>query len=260
MREVALLAAFVLAVVPVAAQTSVMAGVSSLDRQQRDEAQRAYERGQELLQVESSEEAVGHFRRAITLDPMHWLAHYGLGQAHMALKRYPEAIQAYVSCRDVFVSLAQLDASDQNTMEKLREDEIRAVRDSLQRVQQGKVKTGSPLNLEVQLQDRLRVLEGANLRGKENNVVVPAGLMLGLGSAHFRAGQMDEAKAAFLEAVQIDPKLGPAHNNLAVMYMMGGRYDQAKEEVRRAEKAGTRVADAFKQELEKRAREAPKPR
>lgn len=260
MREVALLAAFVLSVVPVAAQTSVMAGVSGLDRQQRDEAQRAFEHGQELLQVESFEEAVVHFRKAIALDPMHWLAHYGLGQAHMGLKRYPDAILAYTSCRDVFVSFAQLDASEQNTMEKLREVEIREVRDSLLRVQQGKIKTGSPLSLEVQLQDRLRVLEGARLRGKENNVVVPAGLMLGLGSAHFRAGQMAEARAAFLEAVDIDPKLGPAHNNLAVMYMMGGRYDEAKAEVRRAEKAGTRVADAFKQELERRARASPKPR
>lgn len=260
MREVALLAAFVLSVVPVAAQTSVMAGVSSFDRQQRDEAQRAYERGQELLQSEAFEEAVVHFRRAITLDPMHWLAHYGLGQAHMALKRYPEAIQAYTSCRDVFVSFAHLDATEQNTMDKVREDEMRAVRDSLLRVQQGKIKTGSPLNLEVQLQDRLRVLEGSRLRGKENNVVVPAGLMLGLGSAHFRAGQMAEAQAAFLEAVEVDPKLGPAHNNLAVMYMMGGRYDEAKEEVRRAEKAGTPVADAFKQELERRARASPKAR
>jgi Flp pilus assembly protein TadD len=84
--------------------------------------------------------------------------------------------------------------------------------------------------------------------------------MLGLGSAYFRSGQRAEAQAAFLEAVEIDPKLGPAHNNLAVMYMMGGDFAQAKEEVRRAEKAGTRVSDAFKQELERRARESEKPR
>lgn len=260
MPKVALLAAFVLGVVPVAAQTSGVVETLGLERQQRDQAQQAYERGQELLQSESFEEAVVYFRRAITLDPMHWLAHYSLGHAHMALKRYTEAIQAYTSCRDVFVSFAHLDASEENTMEKLREDEIREVRDSLLRVQQGKIKTGSPLSLEVQLQDRLRVLEGARLRGKEHKVVVPAGLMLGLGSAHFRAGQMAEAQASFLEAVEIDPKLGPAHNNLAVMYMMNGRYDDAKEAVRRAEKAGTRVADAFKQELERRARDSPKPR
>ena len=78
------------------------------------------------------------------------------------------------------------------------------------------------MGLAVQLQDRLRVLEGARMRGKENVVTVPAGLMLGLGSAHFRSGQRAEAQAAFQEAVKIDPKLGPAHNNLAVMYMLTG--------------------------------------
>ena len=253
MSPLPLVAAFVLATSPIAAQTS---GVES---QRLDEAQQAYERGQELMERESFEEAAIHFKTAIKLDPMHWLAHYGLGQANMALRRYPEAVQAYLGCRDVFVNLAALDAGQRNTLERVREDEIREVQDSLLRVQQGKIKTGSPLSLEVQLQDRLRVLEGARLRGKEQKVGVPAGLMLGLGSAYFRSGQMAEAQAAFLEAVEIDPKLGPAHNNLAVMYMMSGDFAKAKEEVRRAEKAGTRVSDAFKQELERRAREGEKP-
>ena len=71
--------------------------------------------------------------------------------------------------------------------------------------------------------------------------------------------RLAEALTAFQEAVAIDPKLGPAHNNLAVMYMMDGRFDEAKAEVKRAEKAGTRVADSFKQELERRARESAKP-
>lgn len=254
MLEAPLLAAFILAVAPAAAQTS------SVERHQLDEAQQAYERGQELMRAESFEEAAIHFRTAIALDPMHWLAHYSLGQTQMALKHYPEAVQAYLACRGVFVNFASLDATQQNTLEKLREDEIRELRDSLLRVQQGKIKTGSPVSMEVQLQERLRVLEGASLRGKEQIVAVPAGLMLGLGSAYFRSGQMAEAQAAFLEAVKIDPKLGPAHNNLAVMYMMAGRFEEAKQEVRRAEKAGTRVADSFKQELERRAREGAKPR
>lgn len=247
-------AAFVLAASPVAAQ---MSGVGS---QQHEQAQQAYERGQDLMQRESFEEAAVSFKTAIKLDPMHWLAHYGLGQANMALKRYPEAVQAYLGCREVLVNVAALDAAQQNTLNKLREEEIQEVRETLVRVQQGKIKTGSPLSLEVQLQDRLRVLEGSRLRGKEQKVGVPGGLMLGLGSAYFRSGRLVEAQAAFLEAVEIDPKLGPAHNNLAVMYMMSGEFAKAKEEVRRAEKAGTRVSDAFKQELERRAREGGKPR
>ena len=249
----ALLVAFVLAAVPAAAQTS------GVHRPQLDEAQQAYQRGQQLMQAESFEEAAAHFRTAIALDPMHWLAHYGLGQAQMALKRYPEAVKAYLSCRDVFASFASLDADTHNALERAREDEIRELRDQILFVQQGKVKGGN-FSLEVQLQERLRVVEGARMRGKENVVTVPAGLMLGLGSAYFRSGQLAEAQAAFQEAVRIDPKLGPAHNNLAVMYMMKGQFDEAKQAVKRAEKAGTRVPDSFKQELDRRAREGGTPR
>jgi tetratricopeptide (TPR) repeat protein len=255
MPERTSLAALVLAAMPAAAQLAPVP-LAPVPQHQRDEAHQAYQRGEERMQAESFEEAVRHFRTAIGLDPMHWLAHYSIGQAQMALKRYPEAIQAYLSCRDVFTSLGSLDVAAQNTLEKVRDDEIRELKDSLLRVQQGKIKTGSTFSLEVQIQERLRVLEGARLRGKEHNVAVPAGVMLGLGSAYFRANHMAEAQAAFLEAVAIDPKLGPAHNNLAVMYMMAGRFEEAREEVRRAEKAGTRVADAFKEELERRARES----
>jgi tetratricopeptide (TPR) repeat protein len=256
MLEAPVVVAFLLAAVPAA---PTQAPTATLTVAQAEEAQKAYQRGLELMQAESFEEAVRHFRTAIALDPKHWLAHYGLGQAYMALKSYPEAVQAYRACRDVFVSFASLDAAQHNALERAREDEIREVRDQILRVQQGKVKTSGAgridLSQEVQLQDRLRVLEGARMRGKENVVTVPAGLMLGLGSAHFRSGRLAEAQAAFLEAVKIDPKLGPAHNNLAVMYMLSGQFEDAKQAVKRAEKAGTRVADSFKQELERRARE-----
>ena len=248
MLEAPVLVAFVLAAVPVAVQPSRAA------KSTFDEAQHAYERGLQMMQGESFEEAIPHFRTATTLDPMHWLAYYAMGQAQMSLKRYPDAVQAYRSSREAFLKYASLDATQHDAMERSREDEIRELKDQILFVQQGKVKGGGNLSLEVQLQERLRVLEGARMRGKENVVTVPAGLMLGLGSAHFRAGQLPEAQAAFQEAVKIDPKLGPAHNNLAVMYMMNGQFEEAKQAVKRAEKAGTRVPEAFKQELERRAK------
>ena len=63
MLEAPLLAAFILAVAPAAAQTS------SVERHQLDEAQQAYERGQELMRAESFEEAAIHFRTADRAGP-----------------------------------------------------------------------------------------------------------------------------------------------------------------------------------------------
>ena len=156
MPERTSLAVLLLAAMPAAAQLSPVS-LSIIPEHQRDEAHQAYQRGEERMQVESFEEAVHHFRTAIRLDPMHWLAHYSMGQAQMALKRYPEAVQAYLSCRDVFTNLGSLDVAAQNTLEKVRDDEIRGLKDSLLRVQQGKIKTGSTFSLEVQIEDRLRV-------------------------------------------------------------------------------------------------------
>ena len=52
----------------------------------------------------------------------------------------------------------------------------------------------------------------------------PAFVMLAIGSAHFRNGDRESAGTAWVAAVQSDPKLGEAHNNLAVYYMLSGRW------------------------------------
>ena len=228
---------------------------SSLDVQKRREAEGAYRRGEELMRSESFAEAAVHFRTAIKLDPLMSIAHYSLGQSQMALKQYPQAVEAYQGCRESFQRIAMLSADDQNALEKSRENEIRELKDSLQRVQAGQVK-GNTLALEVGIQERLRVLEGARMKGHERRVGVPAEVMLALGSAYFRNGQLAEAEPAYAEAVQTDPRLGAAHNNLGVIYMMTGRFPEASAALKRAEKSGFQVSAALKSDLEQRTRAA----
>ena len=50
----------------------------------------------------------------------------------------------------------------------------------------------------------------------------------------------------------MNPKLGEAHNNLAVVLMMNGRLIEAEEEVRLAERAGLRLNQRFKDDLQER--------
>jgi hypothetical protein len=52
--------------------------------------------------------------------------------------------------------------------------------------------------------------------------------------------------------VRVEPKLGEAHNNLAVVCMLTDRLDAAEEEVKVAEKAGFRVNPQFKEDLKNR--------
>ena len=79
----------------------------------------------------------------------------------------------------------------------------------------------------------------------------PPEVLLSLGGAFFRNGDREAAEAQWLAAIVANPKLGEAHNNLAVIYMQTGRFDQAEQEIGLAEKNGFRVNPQFKADLKK---------
>ena len=79
---------------------------------------------------------------------------------------------------------------------------------------------------------------------------VPAFVSLALGSAYFRQERMTDAEREYKAAIDDDPKAGEAHNNLAVLYMFTGRFDESTKEIALAEKSGYRVNPEFKKDLE----------
>jgi tetratricopeptide (TPR) repeat protein len=173
------------------------------------------------------------------------VAYYGLGQAYMNLQRFPSAIKAYKDCIEAMHSLHDLQQTNQFDADKQRDDQIRELRDVLQAAKGARAPT--VLALEQQLRDL------QNLRTKITGPFnPPAEVLLALGSAHFRNGDRDEAEASWKGAIEANPKLGEAHNNLAVIYMQTDRLDNADEELKQAEKAGFRVNPQFKADLKQK--------
>jgi Tfp pilus assembly protein PilF len=78
---------------------------------------------------------------------------------------------------------------------------------------------------------------------------VPAEIFLALGSAYFRQQKLEDAEREYAEAVRINRKLGAAHNNLAVIYLLTGRLDLAEESVKQAERNGFKVNPRLKDDL-----------
>jgi len=86
----------------------------------------------------------------------------------------------------------------------------------------------------------MRSLE--RLRGSDHGVAdPPAEFALALGSAYLRSGSVDEAEKAYREALKLRPKYGEAHNNLAVICIKRGNYEEAHTHVKAAQKAGFKV-------------------
>jgi Tfp pilus assembly protein PilF len=216
------------------------------DERSRREALQYYRAGEELMSAEQFEKAATQFTKAIEKNPLFTLAHYELGQSYMALHRFASAVQAYERCLDAFRALYGFGQSHRVEIERQREDDIRELNDNMRRMLQA----GQRLRA-TQTEVRLRELEQQRT-SIDAPFHPPAEVLLALGSAFFRNGQTAEAEANWQAAVEENPKLGEAHNNLAVIYMETGRLDRAEQELKLAEKNGFRVHSQFKADLQSR--------
>jgi tetratricopeptide (TPR) repeat protein len=219
------------------------------DAQSRREAIQFYRNGQEFFTAEKFDRAAEQFTKAFERDPLFTLAYYQAGQSYMNLKRYASAIKAFTSCLEATRSLYDLAESNRFAVEKQRDDEMREMRETVRALQQ----SGHPL-LAVRAEQHMADLEKQRT-SMNGGYHPPAEVLLSLGSAHFRSGAADAAEAEWKAAIEVNPKLGEAHNNLAVIYMTSGRFKEAEAEVKAAEKSGFRVNPQFKDDLKKASKE-----
>ena len=216
------------------------------------QAAQYYRTGIELLGSERYEQAAAAFSSAIALDPLFTLAHYGLGQSYMALKRYASAVQAYVGCRDAYARIAAMRETNAFESNRRVDDEINYLRQQLVEVQSGRIKgaAGGPA-AQSRLESKLEELQ-AMRRGNNNDRPqhpVPGEVLLALGSAYYRNGQAPDAEREWMAAAKASPKLGEVHNNLAVLYMQTGRKKEAEDAVRAAERGRYKVHPQLKEDI-----------
>jgi tetratricopeptide (TPR) repeat protein len=223
---------------------------SNLVSTARERARPAYDRGFEELRLENLPAAVAAFQQATELDATFDMAYYMLGRTHLAMKNFASAIVALTKCRDLHLAEASMQFVTKQEVQRIRRERIGEIEDRIAALQ--------PKAGDRRVADEIRMLEERKrqIADAERQITadkaVPAYVSLALGSALFRAGRMAEAEQAYVATVAADPKVGEAHNNLAVVYMETGRYAEAEKAVKAAEAAGLRVQPALKEEIAKR--------
>jgi Flp pilus assembly protein TadD len=203
-----------------------------------NQADHRHEAGLAALKKGDFATAEREFRAAITLEPLMVLAHYGLGQTFMGLKRYPDAVRAYTDAQRAYRQIAMLETTDGRF-----DDRIQRYQDSLEGWADG---MGTAGNAEAR-DEKIRRQETRKRRSQTWEM--PAELSLALGSAYYRTGDLDAAEREYRSAIKVRAGLGEAHNNLAVVYMKQGKLREAQEELARAEKEGFAVSPQLKQDL-----------
>jgi len=242
------------ALVMTIAMTTALAASAAGQQSVKDhiDAMKHLRLGQENLRAEKWDLAEREFRAAVELEPPLEMAHYGLGQVYMATKRYPAAVQAYVGCRDAFLANMARDIHNDLLAERRLEDQIQALEDERTAITTGRV-TPMLSSGAAELDRRIHDLRTQRFHEARTAPVVPTWISIALGSAHFRAGAMADAEREYRAAIAVDPKLGEAHNNLAVVCMLTGRFADAEQEIKAAEKSGFRVNPQLKEDLKKAA-------
>ena len=220
------------------------------------QAQEKLKEGERLMSSEQFEKAAATFREAIRIEPTLMMAHYRLGQAHMALKQYPSAISAFKGAREAFAARSALALTESQENDIRVQDRIRDLQDKIRTNQERQLAEGSPEARERDRMIGLWEMETQNLQRSSRSSMpgpppLPPGLPLALGSAYFRAGQLPEAEKEYRAALEIQPTLGEPRNNLAVVLLLTGRPAEAAEQLKLAEKNGFTVAPGLKQDVEK---------
>ena len=130
------------------------------------------------------------------------------------------------------------------------DDEIRALEDEKILQVSGRVTSslsGGPIDLDRRISD----LKSRRFHDAKHVAGTPAWISIALGSAYFRGGSNPDAEREYLEVLKADPKLGEAHNNLAVVYLLTGREPQAEAEINAAEQAGFKVNPQLKEDVKR---------
>jgi tetratricopeptide (TPR) repeat protein len=236
--------------VVVAAILLAGAGAYAQVRAERERARPFFRTAQGLMRSEQYPEAAKSFQQAIDVDHEFEDAYYGLGLANMRMRKYAEALISYTKCRDLYQAMAGKQFSSKQDAQRYRQDRLTEIDESIRTYQSG------PQN--VQSQDRVRQLQQQRReiqdyisRGSDMSIsnTIPSFVSLALGSAYFRLQQWAEAEREYKAAIATDPKSGEAYNNLAVVYLQTGRFKEADDAVKSAEKAGFNVHPQLKQDI-----------
>ncbi|HVO11927.1 MAG TPA: tetratricopeptide repeat protein [Vicinamibacteria bacterium] len=242
-----------LALVAALAVAASHAVAASDDNRSRREAFRHYLAGEDAMASERFEQAAGEFEEAVKLDPRLVLAHYGLGQARMALKDYLAAVRAYLGCRRAFHEAVATELEMEASSEQRLDAQIRSLEDRvaiLSNVNPAATATRPLSQANVQhVQQQLETLRAIRRHGTATVEKTPPWISVALGSAYFRSNQFADAEREYKAALEVDAGVGEAHNNLAVVYLLTNRPVDAEREVALAEKAGLRVRDGLKQDI-----------
>jgi len=184
----------------------ILAKLSSIEGGGTDAAVRVFNLGAEAVRVGDVEGAIAHFRKAVELDPGLAPGHLALARLHLARSEYDEALAAADE------ALAAAGAEEKaGLIVDVHKVRYEAYRDTGQ---------------DAKAQEVFAELSAADPKGLGETLFEQ-------GRDAFEANQMEPAKQALGQVLQVDPDHPRAHYFLGLVYVNLGDTAKAKEHLAR---------------------------
>jgi len=213
------------------------------------------QRGDKAFKSGDPDKARKMFQDALEVVPDFPDARMGLGHLAMQEGRIEAALQEYTIARDAYASFGELMRSYQAEKYSAAQLEIRRLEDEIRTINDPRLLITDTTRAmkTLQLENAIEKLRALTPPSEEKVPQPPAEVYFHLGNALFRLNRHDEAVEVWKTCAERNPQFALVHNNLAVAYMMQGRFDEARQSIATAEQLGMTVSPDLKADLERRA-------
>ena len=214
-----------------------------------------FEKGMKLLSSAHVPEAEVELQEAVKLFPELVDAHIQLGGISMGRGDFSQALERFLAARQSLSDLQGLKHAQEMERQRRLQESIDLLKERIAdlRRSQRVSDTGKIEQETVRLEKLER--ERTNAQPAAETPFTPQIHFL-VGTALMKLERFDEAREELARAVDLQPRFGEAHNNLAVLDFYRKDYAGSWEHVHAAEAAGVKVDPLFRAELAELAPEA----
>jgi tetratricopeptide (TPR) repeat protein len=217
-----------------------------------------FEKGKKAFLKGDLKKAKQEFVNCLTKMPEHADAAFFLAQIAYNNKELDKALSYITKAKDNYKYIVKLKLNQQQQyfiklqeQRQVVEQEILNLRGKLSRVSDTQQRESIKASIGRKERD-LGIID-QQLREpiptEEKEERLPADYHYIHGNILFQQKQFEEAFAEYLETITIDPGHGNSHINLANLYYMAQKYQQALDHLNKADEAGADVNPKFKQAI-----------
>jgi tetratricopeptide (TPR) repeat protein len=230
----------------------VLAEDAPSSRELRQAAQLTH-KGQKQLEAGGLDKARQFFEKALTATPDYPDALIGLGHVAMRERRFDDALECFESAESGYAKMSHALLSAERENYERAQQQLVGLRSQQAALEQSSTGTADQSNQNrialMHVEREILRLEAIHPPNEAPVTQVPASVHFFVGNALMNLSRDEEALEAWETCVREDPSFSLVYNNLAVAYWKAGRLDEARAALTKAEELGVQVNPEFKAAL-----------